>query len=195
MVVAVVLLGSDPLAAQETAQPALSGAGEAEAKLHYQKATAAYALGDFVEAARQYEAAFRLKLDAALLFNAAQAHRRAGNRQRAIELYENLLRVFPAASGRQMARQHLQDLRRSLASDPPAAGGPPTGAPPPPLERQEGPADLPSPPDRPPPPSPIYRRVWFWAGVAVVVLAGAATVAALSLDDREARPSWGRVGP
>ena len=160
---------------------------EAAAKLHYEKGTAAYALGDFVEAARQYEEAFRLKLNPALLFNAAQAQRRAGNRQRAIELYENLLRVFPTGSGHEKARQHLDELRRSVGMALPATSAPPGPTPLAPALREGGP-----PPGPARPRSTIRRGFWrrsprWWSRVWSAWRYCAA-------GDKPARPSWGQVG-
>jgi tetratricopeptide (TPR) repeat protein len=192
-VVAAALLSSAPLAAQVEPPPAVPAGDEAAARLHYEKGTAAYALGDFAEAARQYETAFRLKLDPALLFNAAQAHRLAGNRQRAIELYENLLRVFPTARGRELAQQHLNDLRKLGAADPDpsarAAVGP--AAQPPPLVLG---TSIPQPGDRVEATPPLYKKTWFWLTVGGLLAAGLVTVAVVSAGDKPARPSWGRVG-
>ncbi len=186
-VLAAALIASDPAGAQETVPPTSFPAHEQAAKLHYEKGTAAYALGDFVEAARQYEAAFRLKLDPALLFDAAQAHRRAGNRVRAIELYENLLQVFPTATGHEVAEQHLTALRKSVATEKGLQSESPTAAPPGPLgvDERNGPGG---------PARPLYRRTWFLATVASLVVGAVVTVAVLSAGAREVRPSWGRVG-
>jgi tetratricopeptide (TPR) repeat protein len=46
-----------------------------EARQHYQRGTAHYALGEYADAAAEYQEAFRLKQDPALLYNAAQAYR------------------------------------------------------------------------------------------------------------------------
>ena len=187
--VAAIVLASAPIRAQETTPFTSSPWDETAAKLHYEKGTAAYALGDFVEAAREYEAAFRLKVDPALLFNAAQANRRAGNRQRAIDLYANLLRVFPTAVGHEKAQQHLNELRKAVATESPGTSAPLTTAPPPPVVIHEE--------RRPPAPAPpaLYHQTWFLATVAGIVVAGVVTAAVLSVGDRPARPSWGRVGP
>src|SRR5262245_42356196 len=58
-----------------------------EAKAHVRKATAAYNLGRYIEAAKEYEAAYEQTLDAKLLFNVAQAYRLAGDREKAITAY------------------------------------------------------------------------------------------------------------
>ncbi len=183
---AAALLAGAPARAQESTPPSISPRDEAAAKLHYEKGTAAYALGDFVEAARQYEEAFRLKLDPALLFNAAQAQRRAGNRQRAIELYENLLRVFPTGTGHEKARQHLDALRGSAALERPASRERP-GPTPPPAALRAGPPPAPARPA-------LYHQTWFLATVSAVVIAGVVGVAVRAAGDKPARPSWGQVG-
>src|SRR5437868_11164311 len=74
----------------------LPGAAPAEesAKELFDRGTAAYALGHFEEAAADYEKSFSLKPDPALLFNAAQAHRQAGNKRRALALYQNYVKLY-----------------------------------------------------------------------------------------------------
>ena len=200
------------------AAPAGGPTDEAAARAAYEKGTAAYALGDFAEAAKQYEAAFRLKLDPALLYNAAQAHRRANNRARAIELYENLLRVFPNAPNRDVARQHLDELKKGPTAIPAAVTRgrfPRAGSTTPPAATTPSPGTLVPPPIptfEPTPgapavtvekqaqagdgaPRPLYKKPWFWGAVAGVVLVGVVTAVALSAgDDPAAKPSWGRVG-
>ena len=51
-------------------------------------------------AADNYEKAFALKPDPAVLYNAAQAHRLAGNKQRALDLYQSYLRMYGNDSAR-----------------------------------------------------------------------------------------------
>lgn len=208
------LLALGPVgAARAQAQAVTPGplADEAAAREHYEKGTAAYALGDFAEAAKQYEAAFRVKLDPALLYNAAQAHRRANNKPRAIELYQNLLRLFPNAPNRDVARQHLDELKKGSPApvSPPPAGGaqtvatattpPPGTLVPPPIPTFEPTAGAPAvalqadASDRAP--RPLYRKPWFWGAVAGVVLVGVVTAVAVAAgDDPAAKPSWGHVG-
>ena len=202
-------------AAAAPAAPAAGAADEAAARAAYEKGTAAYALGDFAEAAKQYEAAFRLKLDPALLYNAAQAHRRANNRARAIELYENLLRVFPNAPNRDVARQHLDELKKGA----PAPAGVAPGAVRRAVTRRRrrrprrgrarwcrrrsprssrgvaAPAVAVEQSTSDRAPRPLYKKPWFWGAVAGVVLVGVVTAVAVSAgDDPAAKPSWGRVG-
>jgi tetratricopeptide (TPR) repeat protein len=93
------------------ASPRAAVAEKMDARRHYEKATAAFGLGKYDEAAREYEAAFELKPDPALLYNAAQAYRLAGRSARAIELYRNYLRLYGGeAVNAEDARQHIARL-------------------------------------------------------------------------------------
>jgi tetratricopeptide (TPR) repeat protein len=102
--------------------PGPARAERQDARRHYDRATAAFGLGKYEEAATEYEAAFDLKPDPALLYNAAQAYRLAGRAPRAIELYRNYLRLYGDAENAEDARQHM--LRLESAS----AGGRPAGS-------------------------------------------------------------------
>ncbi|HEY6475551.1 MAG TPA: tetratricopeptide repeat protein, partial [Polyangia bacterium] len=81
-----------------------SAAQSSAARKAYEEATAAFGLGRYAEAADRYEKAFSLHPDPALLYNAAQAFRLAGNSKRALELYRNYLRLYPDASNADEAR-------------------------------------------------------------------------------------------
>ena len=89
------------------------------ARAHYDKATAAYALGRYGDAATEFERAFTLKPDPAILYNAAQATRLAGKKERALELYRSYLRVY----GRRAEHApdvdwHIGELEKVIESDP-----------------------------------------------------------------------------
>jgi hypothetical protein len=113
--------------------------GDQRAKALNDQAMAEFGLGDYAPAAEHYEAAFRLKPDGALLYNAAQSHRMAGNKKRALDLYRNFVRLYgskhPLAAE---AKRRVADLERAIADDdkaaPAAAAVPATHGPPaPPL--------------------------------------------------------------
>jgi tetratricopeptide (TPR) repeat protein len=92
-----------------------------DARRHYAKATAAFGLGKYDDAATEYEAAFEIKPEPALLYNAAQAYRLAGKSSRAAQLYRNYLRLYGDAQNADDARQHLAHLE-SLTVGPPPSG-------------------------------------------------------------------------
>lgn len=96
--------------------------GEEDAKSCYEKGLSAFALADYTTAATWYEKAFALKPDPALLYNAAQSHRLAGDKQRALVLYRNYLRVFAREiKNGDEVRRHIAELERAIRSDEKAA--------------------------------------------------------------------------
>lgn len=120
-----------------------------DARAHYERGLAAFALEHFAEAADEYEKAFALKPDWALLYNAAQAHRLAGHYDRALRLYQSYLRIF----GKQVSNQaeverHIAELRKTLEAQQQAQKSPPVGV--------KTPESVPSTtrPSEPPPPPP-----------------------------------------
>jgi len=177
-----------------------------DARRVYDEATAAFGLGRYAEAAEKYEAAFSLRPDPALLYNAAQSYRLAGNRARALELYRNYVRLYPEGTNAEDARSHVAALKKAIedertpsaaqvapAPSAPAASTPPPATMPPPVETpMPGAAPLPS---APPPAAdtnvpmvsqpatagdeqkPLTRQTWFWVAVgAAAVLVGTTVI-------------------
>jgi tetratricopeptide (TPR) repeat protein len=126
----------------------------ADAPVDYQqKATAAYALGHYAEAADAFEKAFAASPEPALLYNAAQAYRRAGNNERALTLYENYLQVFGGQGKRAEIEAHIAELKKAIEHDRAASTKPPNGIEPvTPVEPTATAKDLPL--AHPPPPPP-----------------------------------------
>jgi len=89
------------------------------------KATAAFALNRYAVAADNYEKAFELKPDPAVLYNAAQAYRLAGNKERALELYQSYLRMY-GAEKRAEVEKHIENLKQAIEKDHAVATSPPT---------------------------------------------------------------------
>ena len=139
-------------------------AGNAEqARAYREQATAAFALGHHAEAAEAFEKAFQLSAEPALLYNAAQAHRLAGNKERALLLYQSYARIYGAQERRAEVQARIDELTRAIARDK-AAAPPPASAPvPPPAATDVSPtgatraaqgASPPLPPPLPPAPNP-----------------------------------------
>src|SRR5262245_15108153 len=108
------------------------------ARASARRAEAAYNLGHYAEAAGEFEAAYRILLDPALLFNVAQSWRLANQPDKALTVYRSYLRTAPAnADKRQEAQRWQQELERKLATPKEPAGAPrtttPTAAAPPPV--------------------------------------------------------------
>jgi hypothetical protein len=88
------------------------------AAIHVRKATAAYNLGKFAEAAKEYEAAYEQTLDPNLLFNIGQAYRLAGDRDKAIMAYRSFIRSGPQSEQRHLAESKIRELERQRSMAP-----------------------------------------------------------------------------
>jgi tetratricopeptide (TPR) repeat protein len=188
-----------------------------DASVYQQKATAAFGLGEYKEAAENFEHAFKVHPDPALLFNAAQAHRLAGNKERALTLYENYLHIYGAKDSRAAeVQKHIDDVKAAIAHGKPAATAPVTALPP------AAPAPAPASPQAAPPslvttaPPPVAAgapvlvaqpsaapsddrsltsKPWFWitVGGGVAVAAVVAILVASSGSAKGPTPSMGIV--
>jgi hypothetical protein len=87
-----------------------------DAKTHYQKATAHYAVGEYHDAALEYEAAYKAKQDPALLYNAAQSHRLAGDNQKALLLYRNIVKLHPTSKYAAESKDRIEKLEQAIAT-------------------------------------------------------------------------------
>jgi tetratricopeptide (TPR) repeat protein len=100
------LLMAKPATAQSDADKKL------QAKEHYEKATRFYDVGKYGEAIAEYEQAYLLIDDPALLFNIGQAYRLWDRPEEAIRSYKNYLRRRPQASNRSDVERKIADLDR-----------------------------------------------------------------------------------
>ena len=160
-------------------------ADESEAKSLFTRGRTAYALGRFNDAADLFEKAFELKQDPAILYNAAQAHRLAGNKPKALVLYQNYLRLFGEQTNSSEVERRIGELKTAIEAEQAAKTNPPTGLlndkGEPPASAASAPRSTASPPTASPllatqaalpPKKPLARRGWFWS----VVVGGAAVV-------------------
>ena len=207
MVAAMVLaLGSSAGAAAEK---------KTEARRLYDEATAAFGVGNYAEAAEKYEGSFKLHPDAALLYNAAQAYRMAGNQQRALQLYRNFVRLYADNPRTEDARNHAAALEKAL-TETAKPGVPPAPTSPPADSATRAPsADLAPPPppgvslSAPPPgqsptlleqhassdearPS-LVRRPWFWVVVGAAVVGGTVAILLATRNDTYPEATLGTV--
>jgi hypothetical protein len=97
-----------------------------DAKAHFSRATAHFAVGEFAEAAEEYQAAYMAKQDPALLYNAAQAYRLAGKHQRALILYKNYVQLYPNESNIGEVKAQIAKLNKAIAASDTATTSPPT---------------------------------------------------------------------
>jgi hypothetical protein len=87
----------------------------AAARAQYQRGVAAQERGRFKEAAIAYEAAYLLAPDTALLWNAAHAHRLAGNKRRALLLFRSYARQ--STDNRNEAQPFINELKATIEAE------------------------------------------------------------------------------
>ena len=194
--------------------PSVAFADSAEARQHYEKATAHFAVGEFAEAAGEYQAAFKAKPDPALLYDAAQAYRLANNPDKALILYRNYLQLYPNESNISEVRAQIEKLKDAVAAAEKAKTAPPTGTNEPkriapdatPAETTTArPSSEPTnsigsssqaveaePPARA---TPIYKKWWLWTAVGVVVAGGVVVAVVLTTQPSGTWSNAPDVGP
>ena len=119
---AVVLVGAGAGTAE--AKSKLSKADKEAAKAAFKTGSIAYDGGDFETAAAQYKIAYDLTMDAALLFNLAQAYRLGGQRALAIDAYTTWLDGQAKLKKKQRdlgiekeVQGHVETLKAELAAE------------------------------------------------------------------------------
>jgi len=147
---------------------------QADARAHYERGTTLYDIGQYRDAAREYEEAYKLHNDPALLFNIGQAYRAAHLSGDAINAYRAYLRRLPNARNRSDVEDHIRRLQQELDAAP-ATTPPPTTTPAPAAEKR-----------------PLYKKWWLWTavGAAAVVVVGVGVGVAYAIPkDAPAPPS------
>lgn len=190
------------VSAQPDSKP--TAAAEASAREHYQRGQRLSARGEYAAAYREFAAGYALTERPLFLFNMAEAARANGELARARENYQQFLRIDPKNAMAPTAQARLVELSRPPVG-PPAPGTPPpdSGAPapfgpspeqprlfPPPATATTGP-DAPvattpertAPPSAAPTPTPMWRRLPFWAAVGGTVLISGAILIAATRDN------------
>jgi tetratricopeptide (TPR) repeat protein len=177
------LLVSRPAAAQDYA-----AAGQ-----HFEAAQESFQKGDFPRAAQEYQAAYNITKDPALLFQIGEAWQRAGDAQQALASYRAYVKEQPTGADRAEADKRILSIEAvlnppsatpqavppaaavapspPLAADPattpapPATTPPPTAATPPPV----APPPVAPPPSSAPPPRRLRTAGWIAVALGVAV--------------------------
>lgn len=131
------------------------------AKKHFYRGEKLFALGRFDKALRAYEAAFEAKPLPEFLFNIGQCHANLGNYEQAIFSLRKFLRLRPNAKNREQVEEYIAELQEKQAAAKRKVE----------LVPKDGDTSV-----EPAPRRPIYKRWWFWTGVATVAAAGTAAV-------------------
>jgi len=169
------LLAARPAAAEITEE------AKAQARLHYSKGKAAFELGRFKEALKEYSQAYKLAPLPGFLFNIGQCHRNLDNYEKAIFSFRLYLKKMPEARNRAAVETLLEELEQKAEEErrrqQQATSVPSYEPVPPPITQP--------PPYRPPPPKPFYTQWWFWVPVGAVLVGGAAVGGYYAFRPRE----------
>jgi tetratricopeptide (TPR) repeat protein len=130
--------GAQPSAAQkQEPRVQLTPAQKQEMRQHYEKATRAYDVQKYGEAIDEYQRAYEIGGDPAMLYNIGQAHRLADQLPEAVRFYRRYLQRSPNARNRDDVDRKIADLERTIEErrkaaviPPPAVGEPAAPAPP-----------------------------------------------------------------
>lgn len=98
----------------------LLGAAHADETLtfkeRYDRAVTTFKSGQFDKAVEQFQALYQEKPIAILLFNLAQAHRKANHYKEALDLYERYLREDPKSDLRAETEGYMNDMKAAMAA-------------------------------------------------------------------------------
>jgi tetratricopeptide (TPR) repeat protein len=135
-----------------------------EARRHYKRGMGHYNLYEYDAAIREFQEAYRLHPEPAILFNLGQAYRGAGDVAQALRSYRTYLREDP--ENRVEVERRIADLERLVALErrppspaPMVAPAPIVIAPPPPAIEK-----------RPREKRASHNRWWLWTTVGVIVV-------------------------
>jgi tetratricopeptide (TPR) repeat protein len=136
-------------------------ASRERARALFKAGKAAYAAGQYGEAARLFSEGYELDRQPAFLLNAAQSYRSAAKHKDALELYRKYLEAAPETKLREQVEELIRDLEQKVKAESAPPPPPPAVTPPPPVEPTPEPA---------PASTPIYKRWWFWTAIGAVVV-------------------------
>jgi tetratricopeptide (TPR) repeat protein len=95
------------------------------AKEHYNKGTSYYDLGRYAYAITEFEAAYQIKNDPAILYNLAQSHRLAGNAEQALRFYKTYLRRAPKGPFKSETESFIAQLEQLVSQKNASQSAPP----------------------------------------------------------------------
>jgi tetratricopeptide (TPR) repeat protein len=150
---------------------------ERAAMRYFDRAEKLFALGKFDEALDEYQKAFDAKPLPAFLFNIGQCYRNLGDYQQAIFSYKKYLKLDPGAPNREHVQELIDDLEGKVEQGD--------------SKRFRLDKDNETPPETTD--KPIYKKWWFWTGLAVVGAAGGVGIYAATRPDGPPSTDLGRI--
>jgi len=119
------------LATQQAAGAQMTPAQRQEMMEHYERATRAYDVQKYQEAVTEYQKAYEIGGDPAMLYNVAQAYRLGDQLTEALHTYRRYLQRSPTARNREDVERKIADLEQTIearrkAAEAAAQAKPPT---------------------------------------------------------------------
>lgn len=131
-----------------------------------------YEQGDFAGAIQAFTLGYSLRPKPLFIFNIAQAYRKSGRDQTALEFYERFIQIDPRSPYRAEADAYIAFLRGKLY-----------------------PVAAPLPPTRPPP-RPLYKKGWFWGVLTTsAAVAGVAVTLGIVIGTKDPATTLGTIEP
>ena len=155
--------------------------GERAARRHYERGQKLFNLQKFDEALEQFQKAYDAKPIPDFLFNIGQCQRNLGDYEAAIFSYKKFLRLDPEAPNREQVERLIEELERKVGEGNSARMG---LRPRPREEPREEPVET---------GKPVYKKWWFWTGVAVLGVGAGVGVYALTAGDGTPDTTFGNT--
>lgn len=136
--------------------------GERAARRHYERGQKLFNLQKFEEALDQFQKAFDAKPFPGFLYNIGQCHRNLGDYDAAIFSFKRYLKLEPEADNREQVEELIDELEQKKAeaeTERLQLG-----------KRKKEPEEDPE--RRESEGAPVYKKWWFWTGIAAVSVAG-----------------------
>ena len=136
------------------------------ARRHLERGEKLFALGKFDEALEEYQTAFDAKPLPAFLYNIGQCYRNLGDLDQAIFSFKKYLKLEPDAENRDQVEEYISELEseqekgnsKKFRFD----------------KKRE---------DRVETGDPVYKKWWFWTGIAAVGVVGGVGIFAATRSD------------
>lgn len=130
------------------------------ARRHFERGEKLFALGRFDDALDEYQSAFDAKPLPGFLYNIGQCYRNLADYDQAIFSFKKYLKLAPDAENREAVERLIEELEEQKA-------------------RGEGEKFMRRSPKQAES-KPIYKKWWFWTGIAVVGVGAGVGIAAAS---------------
>jgi tetratricopeptide (TPR) repeat protein len=186
------------------------------ARQHFDNAQTHFAVGEFTQAADEYLEAYKLKPDAALLYNAAQSYRLGGNAEKALVLYKNYVTFYRSQPNIAEVKVQIAKLQEAITAAEKAKQQPPNDTAEPKPSLPAAPTTTESAPaqattsapaaavtttqaetksEAPAKKTPIYKKWWLWTIVGVVVVGAVVAGAVVATTPSGSWSNAPEVGP